>query len=59
MLQFKFADENANNPSVMHSCLKGKVRVSEIALSHEAMKALCVSYTQYLKTTFNQSINEM
>lgn len=53
MIQFKFADENAHNPSVKHSCLKGKVRVSEIALSHEAMNALLYSYSNYINKSKN------
>lgn len=42
IINFKFADVDADKPSVSHKCIKGKVRVSEIALSHEAMKALLV-----------------
>lgn len=54
MIQFNFADENADIPSVKHSCLKGKVRVTEIALSHEAMYALLNSYSNYIANKKHQ-----
>ena len=50
LIQFKFFDENADNPSVKHTCIKGKVRVSEISLSHEAMQSLMFTYNEYIKS---------
>lgn len=49
LIEFKFADKEAEKPSVKHKCLRGKVRVSEIALSHDAMESLFMAYMTYRK----------
>ena len=49
VIQLKYADLDADKPAVSHKCIKGKVRVSEIALSHEAMQSLLIAYNAYMQ----------
>jgi hypothetical protein len=49
ILEFLFADEQANEPACEHSCLKGKVRMTKIKLSNEALEAMLFSYMEFKK----------
>lgn len=48
LIQFRFADEEADKPACHHTCLKGKVRQTHIKLSHEAMGMLLMGYHEYM-----------
>lgn len=48
-LEFMSATENADQPASGHLCLRGKVRVTTLCLSNEALEALVVGYVQFQK----------
>lgn len=50
LLNFAFADGQPDKPAV-HSCIKGKVRVSQIHLSEEALYDVCVLFMEYKKNS--------
>lgn len=48
-LEFMSATENADQPASGHLCLRGKVRVTTLCLSNEALESLVVGYVQFQK----------
>ena len=47
LINFRFADENADKPACRHLCHKGRVRDTSLKVSTEAMDALMVAYVRY------------
>lgn len=50
LLNFRFADDEADKPSCSHNCLKGKVRETSLKLSTEAMEYLVFTYIEFKKS---------
>jgi hypothetical protein len=54
---FLFADSEPNKPAASHYCLRGKVRVTRINLSKQAMNKLVESYLKFLQA--NKRLDEI
>jgi len=50
MINMAYATHDASTPAVSHKCVKGKVRVSQIKLSQEAIEHLMNAYVEYKKS---------
>ena len=48
---FYFADSEPNKPAVSHHCIRGKIRVTKIKISVEAMDVLMMSWLRYKNHT--------
>jgi hypothetical protein len=47
LINFKFADTEADKPACKHICHRGKVRETHLQLSVEAMETLMMGYIRY------------
>jgi hypothetical protein len=54
MIQFLFADENAETPACGHKCHRGKVRETFVQMSTEAMELLVHAYLTQKRYTIEQ-----
>ena len=46
MINFRFADKDANIPACQHICYRGKVRETFIQMSKDAMETLVMAYLE-------------
>lgn len=59
VIGFSFAEENANTPACLHVCHRGKVRETSIKMSNEAMEALVLSFIQFKKKKYIETVNKI
>ena len=48
-IEFRYADEKADEPACRHRCLRGKVRQTTIHLSQDAIEYLMMTYIEHKK----------
>jgi len=50
VFRFEFATDDADQPACNHETIRGKIRVTEIKLSDEALDAMIKAYLSYKKS---------
>lgn len=57
IIQFAFADENPELPACEHKTVKGKVRVTTIKMTDEALEALIYTWKCYKNNLIQHNAN--